>query len=57
LKAYDEHCGFVSLADFIVIAAESTIARASNSYTEQQKNAPLDRYAEGTLAKDFRDQF
>jgi len=41
----------VSLADFIVIAAEATMARASNSYTDQQEIDPNDEYAEGTLAK------
>lgn len=51
IDAYDEHCGVVSLADFIVIAAEATMARTSNSYNEQ------DDYADGTLAKVFRDQF
>lgn len=33
--AYDEHCGVVSLADFIVIAAEATMARTSKSYEIQ----------------------
>lgn len=51
VKAYDEHCGVVSLADFIVIAAEATMARTSNSYNAE------DDYAEGTLAREFRDQF
>lgn len=54
LQAYDEHCGVVSLADFIVIAAEATMARTSNSH---KKNYPLDPYNEGTLARTFRDQF
>lgn len=57
VKAYDEHCGVVSLADFIVIAAEATMARSSNSYKEQQKNSPEDSYAKGSLARVFRDQF
>jgi len=34
-EAYSEHCGIVSLADFIVIAAEATMARTSNSYKIQ----------------------
>jgi hypothetical protein len=54
LKAYDKYCGVVSLADFIVIAAEATMARTSNSY---EKNYPLNPYSEGTLARTFRDQF
>lgn len=32
MEAYDEHCDVVSLADFIVIAAEATMARTSNSF-------------------------
>lgn len=54
LEAYDEHCGVVSLADFIVIAAEATMARTSKSF---ELNFPLDPYSDGTLAKTFRDQF
>ena len=50
-EAYDEHCGVVSLADFIVIAAEATMARTSNSYKIQEQYNPLDHYAEGTLAR------
>lgn len=53
-QAYDEHCGVVSLADFIVIAAEATMARTSNSH---EINYPLDPYTEGTLARSFRDHF
>ena len=55
-KAYDETCGFVSLADFIVIAAEATMARTSNSYTMNSQYG-VDDYAEGTMARVFRDQF
>lgn len=53
--AYEEHCGVVSLADFIVIAAEATMARTSNSYKIQQEYDPNDEYADGTLARTFRD--
>merc|ERR1719409_2383713 len=53
-KAYDEHCDVVSLADFIVIAAEATMARTSKSFI---LNETTDPYSEGTLAKTFRDQF
>jgi len=35
VSAYDEYCGVVSLADFIVIAAEATMARTSTSYKIQ----------------------
>ena len=41
----------MSLADFIVIAAEAVMSRTSKSY-----NA-TDEYAQGTLAQVFRDQF
>jgi len=51
ISAYGEHCDAVSLADFIVIAAEATMARTSKSHN------PTDTYADGTLAKTFRDQF
>lgn len=51
IEAYDEHCGVVSLADFIVIAAEATMARASKSHNADET------YADGTLARVFRDQF
>jgi len=50
-EAYGEHCGVVSLADFIVIAAEAVMGRTANSYNDD------DEYAEGTLARVFRDQF
>lgn len=49
--AYREHCGVVSLADFIVIAAEAVMGRTATSYRED------DEYAPGTLARVFRDQF
>jgi len=45
------------LADFIVIAAEATMARTSNSYQIQEQYNPLEHYAVGTLARSFRDQF
>lgn len=55
-EAYNNHCGVVSLADFIVIAAEVTMARTSNSYrTGVEKE--LDDYYEGSLAKTFMDNF
>jgi len=54
-SAYNEHCGVVSLADFIVIAAEATMARTSNSYKIQQEYDANEVYADGTLAKTFRD--
>jgi hypothetical protein len=41
----------VSLADFIVIAAEAVMGRTAKSYKEE------DEYAPGTLARVFRDQF
>ena len=31
-KAYEEHCGRVSLADFIVIAAEAAMGRTSPTF-------------------------
>jgi len=50
-KAYNEHCDVVSLADFMVIAAEAVMARTSTSYDPGSE----DDYTEGTLAKAFRD--
>jgi len=50
-QAYQQHCDVVSLADFIVIAAEAVMGRTATSYNAN------DRYKEGTLARDFRDQF
>jgi len=35
IEAYDDHCDVVSLADFIVIAAEATMARTSNSFATE----------------------
>jgi len=48
---FAKHCGSVSLADFIVIAAEAVMARTSTSYD------PANPFAEGSLAKSFRDNF
>jgi len=56
IDAYEEHCDVVSLADFIVIAAEATMARTSNSFGTEQLGQ-TDSYADGTMAKTFRDQF
>jgi len=56
IEAYDEHCDVVSLADFIVIASEATMARTSNTFGVEQLGQ-TDSYADGTLAKTFRDQF
>jgi len=50
-SAYSEHCGVVSLADFMVIAAEAVMGRTAKSYNE------ADEYGTDTLAKVFRDQF
>jgi len=36
IEAYDEHCDVVSLADFIVIASEATMARTSNTFGVEQ---------------------
>lgn len=48
---FAKHCGSVSLADFIVIAAEAVMARTSTSYNAANP------FAEGTLARNFRDNF
>lgn len=49
--AYGDHCGVVSVADFIVIAAEAVMGRTAKSYNEN------DEYGTDTLARVFRDQF
>lgn len=51
ISAYNSHCSKVSLADFIVIAAEAVMARTATSYNS------ADIYADGTLAQQFRDNF
>lgn len=48
---YERACDRVSLADFTVILAEAIMGRTSTLY-----NA-ADLYAEGTLARKFRDSF
>jgi hypothetical protein len=48
---FAKHCGTISLADFIVVAGEAVMARTSPTY-----NAATP-FAEGTLAKTFRDNF
>jgi len=42
---YEENCDEVSLADFIVIAAEAVMGRTATSFNGK------DYYADGTLAK------
>ena len=49
--AFEKHCDRVSLADFIVIAGEAAMGRTASTHN------PEDYYAEGTLAKTFRDHF
>jgi len=50
-SAYGETCDRVSLADFVVIAAEAVTARASTNYN------PNDYFADGTLAARYRAGF
>ena len=50
-KAYEDTCDRVSLADFIVIAAEAVTGRTATSYNKE------DYFAEGTLARAHRDNF
>lgn len=52
VRVYQENCHRVSLADFIVIAAEAAMGRTATS-----AKADGDYYAEGTLARTFRDNF
>lgn len=47
---YGKHCGKVSLADFIVIAAEAVVARMATGYDAK------DPFKAGTMAARFRDQ-
>lgn len=50
-QAYQQHCDVVSLADFIVIAAEAVMGRTATGYNKD------DAFATGSLLRDFRDQF
>lgn len=43
VDAYEPRCDEVSLADFIVIAAEAAMGRTATSYN------PYDEYSNGTL--------
>lgn len=49
--AYETHCDTVSLADFIVIAAEAAMGRTATSYN------PDAEYSNGTLQQALRNQF
>lgn len=48
---YQKHCDLVSLADFIVIAAEAVMGRTATSYNKDSY------FKDGTLARGFRDRF
>lgn len=48
---YDKYCDFLSLADFMVIAAEAVMGRMATWYDSENP------FAEGSLAKEFRDAF
>lgn len=48
---YDKFCDTVSLADFIVIAAEAVTARTTTNYNSSAE------FANGTLEATFRDKF
>ena len=37
IKVYDEFCGSISLADFVVIAAEAITARTSSTWPEKHE--------------------
>lgn len=50
-KAFEDHCDRVSLADFIVIAGEAVIGRTASTHNKDA------HFADGTLAKAFRDRF
>ena len=49
IRVYQNHCGRVSLADYLIIAAEAVMGRASPLYNEANPFAP------GTLHRKFRD--
>ena len=53
-SAYQPVCGRVSLADFLVIAGEAVMGRTATPPVLYNED---DYYAEGTLAKSFRDGF
>lgn len=48
---YEQYCDVVSLADFIIIAAEAVMGRTAKDYDAQ------DPFKDGTLLKDFRNNF
>lgn len=50
-EAYEKHCGYISLADFTVIAAEAVMGRTSPTYNKENP------FAEGTLLNTFRENF
>jgi hypothetical protein len=50
-EAYNQHCHYVSLADFTVIAAEAVMGRTSPNYNKD------DAFADGTLLHTFRENF
>jgi hypothetical protein len=51
LKAYNEVCDKVSVADFIVIAAEAIMGRTAEDYD------PDNKFAEGSLLESFKNNF
>jgi len=50
-KAYAKFCDKVSMADFLVIAAEAVMGRTATDYDAANP------YKEGTMARKFRDGF
>jgi len=48
---YAQHCEQVSLADFVVIAAEAAMGRTSSDYNS------ADHFAEDTLLDTFKENF
>lgn len=50
-EVYQKYCELVSLADFIVIAAEAVMGRTATVYDANNY------FKEGTLARSFRDRF
>jgi len=50
-EAYAEHCDKVSLADFLVIAAEAVMGRTARDYDAK------DPFKEDTVMDTFRDNF
>jgi len=51
LEIYNNRKHDCSLADFLIIISEAAMARSHTSYNSE------DTFAEGTLAKSFRDGF